>query len=87
MYTTHSRLSEHKCKYIHVYIHVVRTRGKAIIGMALRAIIKKSHLNKKVQHLLEPEKILILTSEGIFPFNYKQTHLIGNELLTLATCR
>ena len=35
-YTTHTRTSGHKQKKI--YIYIVRTHGKAIIGMALRAI-------------------------------------------------
>ena len=40
MYTTHTRASGHKHIYIYLYIYIVQTCGKAIIGMALRAIKK-----------------------------------------------
>ena len=36
----------HKKKYIYINIH--RTRGKAIIGMALRAIKKKKKKKKEI---------------------------------------
>ena len=42
-YTTHTHASDTRI-YIYIYINIHRTRGKAIIGMALRAI-KTNHYN------------------------------------------
>ena len=59
--------------YIHTHVYIVRTRGKAIIGMALRAVIMVTHKQAPVNDVTSLTMHTRVSDTNIYIYIYIYT--------------